>query len=328
MLNAILEKLTQSHQQPRILIVDDQAMNIRALHELFKDEYDLLMATDGEHALRQARTQKPDLILLDIVMPDMSGLDVCRTLKEDPATAEIPIIFVTASADETEEVQGFELGAVDFIVKPINPVITRARVRTQLALKLQYDFMRNVALMDGLTGVGNRRRFDEEFRKGWRLCQRETRPMSLIMIDVDHFKRYNDSAGHLAGDECLRSIATTLQKTLRRPHDLLCRYGGEEFAALLPFTDSAGAIDRAQVMLQAIVKLGMPHPDPETGDLVTISLGVATMVPTPQCQREQLIDCADKALYRSKRSGRARYSVYAAEIDALPEPSQDDHCAI
>lgn len=320
MLNAILEKLTQAQQQPRILIVDDQPMNIRALHELFKDKYDLLMAVDGEHALRQARTQKPDLILLDIVMPDMSGLEVCRTLKDDPATAEIPIIFVTASASEAEEVQGFELGAVDFIVKPINPVITSARVRTQLALKLQYDFMRNVALMDGLTGVGNRRRFDEELRKGWRLCQRESRPMSLIMVDVDHFKRYNDSAGHLAGDECLRSIATRLQKTLRRPHDLLCRYGGEEFAALLPFTDAGGASDRAQVMLQAINELALTHPDPQAGPLVSISLGVATMVPTPQCRREQLIDAADKALYRSKRGGRARYSVYGAEIDGAPEP--------
>ena len=170
----------------------------------------------------------PDLILLDVVMPNMNGFDVCRNLKSDPETRAIPIIFITGNFDEKDEITGFEVGGADFIHKPINPIITRARVRTQLALKQQADQLRSVALTDGLTGVANRRRFDQDMVNIWRQSLRDQLPLTLIMLDVDFFKRYNDHYGHQAGDVCLQKIASALKQTLRRPQDLVARYRLEE----------------------------------------------------------------------------------------------------
>jgi diguanylate cyclase (GGDEF)-like protein len=298
--------LSHSHNRPKLLIVDDQPTNIRVLHELFREDCDVFMATSGEQAITVCRTQLPDLILLDVVMEGMGGHEVCCRLKADRVTHGIPIIFVTAQQQESDEVLGLELGAVDFISKPINPTIVRARVRTHLTLKLQNDLLRSMALMDGLTGMANRRKFDEEILADWRQCLREQKPLSVILVDVDFFKRYNDRYGHQAGDGCLKSVAQALFETVRRPYDLVARYGGEEFACILPKTGLRGAVEIAERMQERIRALGIEHSASDVDDVVTVSLGVATLTPTNDLAFQMLIEAADKQLYEAKNTGRAR----------------------
>jgi diguanylate cyclase (GGDEF)-like protein len=294
--------------RPKILIVDDQLINIRVLHELFRQDCEVFMATSGEQAIAVCQSQLPDLVLLDVVMDGMDGHEVCRRLKADLATQGIPIIFITAQRHESEEVFGLELGAVDFISKPINPIIVKARVRTHLALKLQSDQLRSMALIDGLTGIANRRKFDEDLLADWRQCFRDQKPLSLILVDVDYFKLYNDRYGHQAGDECLKSVAHTLAESVRRPYDLVARYGGEEFACILPSTGLSGAVDIAERMQGYVRALGIEHSDSDLDRVVTISLGVATLVPNGDFKFKELIEIADKQLYSAKQAGRGRVS--------------------
>ncbi|MBK5418643.1 diguanylate cyclase [Pseudomonas sp. TH31] len=298
--------LPHSFNRPKLLIVDDQPTNIRVLHELFREDCDVFMATSGEQAISVCQSQLPDLILLDVVMEGMDGHEVCRRLKVDPVTQGIPIIFITAQQQESDEELGLGLGAVDFISKPINPTIVRARVRTHLTLKLQSDLLRSMALMDGLTGVANRRKFNEDILADWRLCFREQKPLSLILVDVDYFKRYNDQYGHQAGDGCLKSIAQALSETVRRPYDLVARYGGEEFACVLPNTVLSGAVEIAERMQERVRALGIEHSASDVDRVVTISLGVATLTPTGDLEFQALIEAADKQLYEAKSAGRAR----------------------
>lgn len=304
--------LPLTHVRPKLLIVDDQPTNIRVLHELFREDCHVFMATSGEQAINLCQTQLPDLILLDVVMEGVDGHEVCRRLKADPLTCAIPIIFITAQQQDSDEVLGLELGAVDFISKPINSVIVRARVRTHLTLKLQSDLLRTLAMMDGLTGVANRRKFDEHITSDWRQCFREQKPLSLIMVDVDFFKRFNDRYGHQAGDACLRAVAQALAEAVRRPYDLVARYGGEEFACILPNTNLSGAIEIAEKMQERIRGLGIEHAASDVDRVVTISLGVASMTPTGDLDWQQLIEMADKQLYEAKIKGRARVCFLAA----------------
>jgi PleD family two-component response regulator len=190
--------------RPRLLVVDDQPLNIQALYQTFTADHQVFMATSGEQALVQCASRLPDLVLLDVMMPGMDGFEVCRRLKADPATCDIPVIFVTAHDDEAAETLGLEVGAVDFIAKPINPKIVRARVATHLTLKAQADLLRQWVYIDGLTGVYNRRHFDEHLVSEWGRSARNGAPVSLLMIDVDRFKAYNDRQGHQAGDACAR----------------------------------------------------------------------------------------------------------------------------
>ena len=303
----ILESwLLHANRRPKILIADDQPTNIRVLYELFRDQCDVFMATNGAQTIQICRAELPDLILLDVVMEDIDGHEVCRRLKADSLTNAIPIMFVTSQNHEADEVIALGLGAVDFITKPINPVIVRARVRTHLTLKLQGDLLRASALLDGLTGVANRRKFDEDVQTDWRQCLRETAPLSLVLIDIDYFKLYNDRYGHQAGDNCLKLVAKALAETLRRPYDKLARYGGEEFGCLLPKTELAGASAIAERMQTRVSELRVEHLGSDVDQVVTISLGVASMVPTPSITPELLLKAADQQLYEAKRTGRAR----------------------
>jgi diguanylate cyclase (GGDEF)-like protein len=296
------------HSLPKLLIVDDQPINIRVAHELFRHDCEVYMATNGEQALAKTRALLPDLILLDVVMPGMSGHEVCQQIKADPLLADIAVIFVTAHYDEADEVRGFELGAADFIHKPINPIITRARVQNQLLLKQQRDQLRSIALMDGLTGIANRRKFEGALARNWLQCARDRAPLSLFMIDVDYFKKYNDHYGHQEGDNCLKQIAQTIDLTLVRPSDLGARFGGEEFACLLPNTDSQGALYVAAKIEQAIRELAIPHQASEIADQVTVSIGCSTITPTPKSDVHQLIAQADEQLYNAKNNGRNQIS--------------------
>ena len=300
--------------KPRLLIVDDQPVNIRILHELFRHECHVLMATSGEQAIEVSRRELPDLILLDVVMDTMDGHEVCERLKADALTQEIPIIFLTGQSGGAEEARCFELGAVDFISKPIQPPVVRARVKTHLALKLQTDLLRSLVLLDGLTGVANRRKFDADLAQSWRHCQRIAAPFSLVLFDVDYFKRYNDRYGHQAGDQCLQRIAQYLQQVPNRPHDLVARYGGEEFACILPMTALDDARRMAEEMLRCIRELRIENCASDIDSVITLSAGLATIIPNAKNNSADLLAAADQQLYASKAAGRARVS--AMEVTA------------
>jgi PleD family two-component response regulator len=215
-----------------VLIVDDMVSNIEILSGVLGSEYDVLFATSGKDALDIAHDQTPDLILLDVVMPDMDGYEVCAKLKADEKTRDIPVIFVTAMDQEEDESKGLNAGVIDYITKPVRSSIVKARVRNHLELKRYRDLLKELSTVDGLTGIPNRRRFDEVLESEWRRARRNQTPLSLLLMDIDFFKAYNDHYGHVAGDDCLRQLAKGLAEIVRRPADLVARYGGEEFVLL------------------------------------------------------------------------------------------------
>ncbi len=297
----------------RILVVDDAIENVRILHRMLKDEHEVVFALDGEMALEIARTQSPDLILLDAILPEMDGYAVCAELKKSAQTEGIPVIFVTALHSPEDETRALEAGAVDFITKPVNAAVVRARVRTHLSLKRQSDLLRQMALTDGLTGVANRRYFDEMLDREWRRCGRAGLSIALIMADVDHFKRFNDHYGHQAGDACLTAVAEVLSTCVRRPPDIVARYGGEEFAVVLPQDTIDGARAVAERILDLVRALAIPHAYSSCAPHVTVSLGIAAMSPSRELSSPALVAAADARLYEAKAAGRDRYCAGTAE---------------
>ncbi len=295
-----------AEKRPRLLVVDDQRVNIQALFQVFQDDHKVQMATSGEQALAMCRSQPPDLVLLDVLMPDMDGFEVCRQLKADDATKDIPVIFVTGQNDEDAETHGLDVGAADFISKPINPRTVRARVRTQLTMKQHADLLRQWVYIDGLTGVYNRRHFDERLKSEWDRAARLSTPLSVALVDVDLFKRYNDHYGHQAGDECLRRVAAVMKASLRRPTDMVARYGGEEFGLLMPDTDANGTLHLARQIRHAMSEAHIDHADSSVGHLLTISVGVCTWVPGVVSSASALLKAADAQLYMAKSLGRDR----------------------
>ena len=294
--------------RPKLLVVDDQPLIIQVLYQTFAQDHQLFMATSGAQALALCAQHRPDLVLLDVMMPDMDGYEVCARLKANPATRDIPVIFVTAHNDEAAEAHGLDVGAVDFISKPINPKIVRARVKTHVTLKAQSDLLRSWAYMDGLTGVHNRRYFDEQLAAEWGRAVRNKAALSIVMLDVDFFKRYNDHYGHQAGDDCLRLVASAIKNSLKRPADQVARYGGEEFVRLLPDTDLAGALLVAQQIGQQIFDLQIAHADSSAAPVVTVSLGVCSKSATATGSALALLGQADAQLYAAKAGGRHRTS--------------------
>lgn len=290
--------------QCKVLLVDDIKANISILIKALRGEYDIEHANDGESALRYVESSQPDLILLDIVMPGMDGYEVCKRLKADERTKNVPVIFITSKSDEKDEAKGLEFGAVDYITKPFSKPIVRARVKNHLIMKKQRDLLENLSNLDGLTGIPNRRSFDRLFNAEWRRAVRSTLPLSLILMDIDFFKKFNDTYGHTAGDDCLKRVAQALDSSLKRPSDFVARYGGEEFVALLPETDSEGAVTMADKIRNSIESLDIEHSSSTTASTVTISQGVATAIPTRKTNPILMIEAADKALYAAKEEGR------------------------
>jgi diguanylate cyclase (GGDEF)-like protein len=304
----------------KILLVDDQVVNIKILHQLLQNDYDIYMARDGHQAIDMCKKVNPDMVLLDIEMPILNGFDVCAHLKSDPKTQDIAVIFISGHFDEEKEVKGFNLGAVDFIHKPINPVITKARVKNQLMLKSQSDLLRAIALLDGLTGVANRRKFEQVLPVSWLQGCREQQPLTIILLDIDFFKLFNDTYGHTEGDTCLRKVAQKIQDTVNRPYDLVARYGGEEFICVLPNTDLVGGTYVAQQIVDSIISLKIAHETSKVSHFVTVSAGVSTIVPTRNTPEKVLIEAADKQLYLAKERGRNRVlgtQVSIAELTAV-----------
>ena len=290
----------------RLLVVDDQPINIQVMYQAFAGEYQVFMATTGAQALDICKSNPPDLVLLDIVMPEMDGFEVCTRLKADDTTSHIPVIFVTAHTDAAQETHGLSVGAVDFIAKPINPSVVRARVKTHLTLKFQSDLLRQLVFLDGLTGVFNRRYFDKQLATEWSRAARNQLPLSLILLDVDFFKYFNDRYGHQAGDDALRLVAGALKSCLRRPADLVARYGGEEFACVLPETSHEDALTMANELERQIRALAITHEGSEAAPVITISVGIATREAGAVGDSDGLVGLADSLLFEAKHSGRGR----------------------
>ncbi len=294
-----------SGEESRILLVDDEPHNLELLVEALEQQYDVQVAINGERALKLALEEPhPDLILLDVVMPGMDGYEVCRRLKANPITLRIPIIFITAKNTPEEEQNGLDLGATDYIIKPFHIPVVQARVRNHLKLKTLTDLLDAEASHDGLTTIANRRRFAKALESEWKQAQRYGTPLSLIMVDIDFFKRYNDHYGHGSGDECLKKVAIALAKSAERPTDLVARYGGEEFVALLPETDLVGAYSVAKRFRNYVEGLRIPHAHSDVGNIVTVSMGVACVTPSVEMTETELLKLADCKLYQAKENGR------------------------
>lgn len=303
-----------------LLIIDDDPIVITALSRMLSSLGRSHFALNGPDGLALAAELHPDVILLDIDMPTMSGLEVCRSLKADPASRDIPVMFITGQDDLEHEVEALELGAEDFISKPPRAPQVLARVRSRLQMKHLADQLRHSAHTDPLTGLANRRQFDERLAGEWSRAQRSGLPLSLLMIDVDHFKAYNDFYGHPAGDVCLKVVAQSLQRSVRRPTDVLARYGGEEFVALLPETGPTGAQRVAELMLEELQRVLLVHERSPSASHVTASIGVSTYHRETHGRRgsSELIEAADRGLYAAKQRGRKH-----ARFSELTEPRGD-----
>ena len=292
--------------RPLILVIDDSPESIRLLSGLILDKGEVLFATSGEAGLNLARQRRPDLILLDVEMPDLSGYEVCRQLKDDPDTCDIAVMIVTSHHSSAHEVQALESGAIDFLTKPLAPAVVRARVQTQLTLKSQADALHRQAMLDGLTGLYNRAYFHEHLELEWRRHQRQRAPLGFALLDVDFFKAFNDQYGHVAGDACLRRVAAALMASTRRPAEFVVRYGGEEFAIVMPNTPREEIGRFGDWICQQVQALAIPHRGSSAAPIVTLSAGLAVMVPAPDLGWSDLIERADRALYRAKQEGRNR----------------------
>jgi len=306
----------QNIGKQKVLIVDDATDNIQLLFSMLQDDYDVLFATTGKKALQIASESEPDIILLDIVMPEMDGYEVITRLKDNTETQDIPVIFLTAKTDKLDLLKGFQLGSVDYITKPFFAEEIKARIKTHLQnrllvkqLKIANQKLEKISLSDGLTGVANRRYFDQFLAQVFSLEKRDKKPISLLFIDVDYFKNYNDIYGHPAGDQCLKNIAFVIKSFAQRGGDLAARYGGEEFSLILTDTGLEDAQVIAGDCCIAIQNLKQPHAKSAASDYVTVSIGISTATGTSGETVENLIHEADIALYKAKEAGRNQYSI-------------------
>lgn len=290
----------------RILIVDDTMPNIQMLGTVLRQEdYQINIAQNGPQALRMAERVLPDLILLDIMMPEMDGFEVCMQLKENPVTQDIPVIFLTARVDTCDVVRGFAIGAADYVTKPVEASILLARVRTHLSLYHKTQELAAIAHRDGLTLIANRRCFNEFLERKWQQCLSSAHPLSLLLLDIDYFKLYNDTYGHLQGDEVLKRVAQVLQEVEQEYEAALAaRFGGEEFSIVIANTNPEQAYQIAQALQEQIRHLQIPHRSSLIAAHLTLSIGVMTVVPNEQTNVEDFLEAADQQLYAAKDAGR------------------------
>ncbi|WP_051055971.1 response regulator [Allocoleopsis franciscana] len=297
---------------PLILVADDDKITRLMLHKVLKREgYSVVEASQGDECLEVYKHTQPSLILLDAMMPVMDGFECCTTLQSFPGSEHIPVLMITALDDQASVDRAFEVGASDYITKPINLAVLRQRVRILIEKSRLYRELEqanqkllHLATIDSLTQVSNRRSFDEYLSREWQRMAREFSPISLILCDVDFFKNYNDTYGHPCGDACLKAVARTISESVKRPADLVARYGGEEFAVILPNTEGIGAAHIAHNIQSKIRALKIPHANSDVSEYVTVSIGIASLFPTSESIADTLIAAADRALYRAKAQGR------------------------
>jgi len=295
-----------SQETQKVLIADDDGINRQVLASLLKPDHVVLLAKTGEQAIERAQRHLPDLIMLDVMLPDMDGYEVLRRLRADPATARIEVIFITGMGRPEDEAKGLKLGAADYITKPFNTTVVMARVATHLQVVRQRRLLEHLAHMDGLTELANRRRFDETYASEWQRATRHSHTMSVALMDIDCFKQYNDHYGHPAGDRALRAVARVAQSAMRRPCDFAARYGGEELVILMPETDAAQAMYVAEGIREAVSQLLIPHEHSIASPVLTVSIGGATLPVGENESAADLFEAADTALYRAKEAGRNR----------------------
>jgi two-component system chemotaxis family response regulator WspR len=324
---------------PVVLLVDDQAMVAEAIRRMLAEESDIEFhyCQEPTQAVGKANEIKPTIILQDLVMPEVDGYTLLKFYRANPATSGTPVIVLSSRDDPKDKRQAFENGASDYLVKLPDKIELIARIRAHsksYLLQLQRDeayremkklqeqltenhqqleesnaILQRLSTLDGLTGIANRRHFDDTLQLQWRSSVRQQTTLSLIMLDIDFFKKYNDGYGHQGGDDCLKEVAQTLAASLQRPCDFIARYGGEEFVAVLPNTDAHGAAQIAEIMRANIQAKNIPHAYSNVASHVSISLGVAAMQAHENATPAELIAKADAALYRAKEAGRNRYMV-------------------
>lgn len=321
---------------PLILIVDDEkTLRLVLRHAMEQEGYQVLEVTDGEQCLAVCQQQLPDIILLDAIMPVVDGFTCCAQLQQTFGEQCPPILMITGLNNQESVDRAFEAGATDYITKPIHWAVLRQRVRrllqthwamAQLRGKIEHERLlmaqleaanrelKRLAALDGLTQIANRRAFDECLQQEWKRLAREQNPLSLILCDIDFFKAYNDTYGHQAGDKCLKEVAQILDQAVRRPADLVARYGGEEFVVILPNTEVKGAVLVAEAMRTKLQVQAIPHAGSLVSECVTLSFGVAGVIPCPGISANVLITMADQALYQAKLTGRDRVVCNLVEV--------------
>lgn len=306
----------------KILLIDDsrvaRELTASYLHEM---GHPVVQAGEGARALELYRDDPPDLVLLDVEMPVMDGYAIAREMRRSDEDGRwIPIIFLSGRVADEDVAKGLEAGGDDYMTKPVSPVVLRAKLSAMRRITEMQQRLRemsqqlqdvNRALvklssLDALTGIANRRSFDTALEREWQRGLRDSRPLALILGDIDFFKRYNDTYGHQGGDACLQSVARALAQASRRPTDVVARFGGEEFALLFPDTAVGAAVEIAATILRDVRALGIPHASSEVADHVTMSLGVSVCMPAHALTSDRLIEAADAALYRAKSEGRNR----------------------
>ena len=293
----------ESNGKYSILVIDDEKTNLMALNTILSPDYTIFIAKSGQEGLKRIGIDKPDLILLDILMPEMDGFEVLKRLKESEDTRDIPVIIITSLDNEADEEKGLELGAVDYIGKPFKNAIVKARVRIHIQILHQIRTIERLGMIDGLTNIPNRRCFDDRLALEWRRALREQKPLAFMMLDMDTFKAYNDTYGHPQGDTLLRTMAQIFTATILRPLDFAARLGGEEFGILLPNTDLQAAVRIAEKIRLKVETARIPTVEGKI-TAATVSIGVASLVPFPQITVDEFIALADGNLYMAKEKGR------------------------
>ena len=312
----------------KVLIVDDSPTIRAALRTLVEQMgHSVIDAEDGSKGLATYRDSRPDLVLIDVVMPVMDGYDAARQMRQIRPDEWIPIIFLSSKEADQDLDRAIEAGGDDYLVKPVSFVVLNAKIRalqriestrvklleTSRELAAANRELENLSRQDGLTGIANRRYFDSYLLTEMKRASRERQPLSLILADVDYFKAYNDYYGHQAGDDCLRQVASALKSVGKRPADLAARYGGEEFAIVLPATALEGAVDVARSLARTIEGMAIAHVRSGVSDKISVSQGVASLVPGNDTRPESIIELADQALYQAKQQGRNRHVTAAGK---------------
>jgi two-component system sensor histidine kinase/response regulator len=293
-----------SLKRPTIMIVDDDKINVEILASGFSDRHNIVRCNDSIQALALAIKHQPDVILLDVGMPTLNGYQVCRKLKETESTRNIPVVFSTGHDSEADEITGFMAGASDYITKPFRMDLVKLRLKNVLDLKHKTDLLEELANVDGLTHIANRRRFETIFQQKWQESIVSQSYITVFMIDIDYFKQYNDQYGHAHGDRCLVQIAQVLEMLCASNYAAPARYGGEEFVVVMSANGALSASDFAEAVRVKVLELVLPHKSSKCSEQITVSVGVATTIASHEIDKQMLLEAADKQLYVSKNKGR------------------------